>query len=128
MPSCVPPASDRPLVILVDDDEALRSAVKFSLELEGYQVATCGSGEALLLHDLPDRNACLVVDERLPGLSGLATLAQLRRRNVALPALLITTNPRATLREAAAAAGVPIVEKPLMGDGLAGSIRAALGG
>jgi hypothetical protein len=50
----------------------------------------------------------------------------LRRRNVTLPALLITTNPNRSLRNAARAADVPIVEKPLLGDTLLRSIRAAL--
>lgn len=120
------PSVSHPLVILVDDDPAVRSALKFSLELEGYQVETCASGEALLAHHLPDHDACLVIDERLPGIGGLQALDELRRRNVSLPAVLITSNPKGILRQAAAAAGVPIVEKPLLGDGLSGMIREAL--
>jgi FixJ family two-component response regulator len=115
-----------PLVLIVDDDSALRSALKFALELEGFRVDACDSGEALLAYDLPDDDACLVIDERLPGVNGLEALRQLRARDVALPAVLITTNPQPTLRAAAAAAGVPIVEKPLLNDALLGSIRAAL--
>jgi FixJ family two-component response regulator len=121
------PTAARPLVILVDDDEALRSALKFSLELDGYDVATCSSGEDLLDQHLPGGHACLVIDERLPGIAGLDALAQLRRRNVHLPALLITSTPRPALRRKAAAAGVPIVEKPLLCDALSASIREALG-
>ncbi|WP_334162932.1 response regulator transcription factor [Phenylobacterium sp.] len=123
----VVPSAARPLVIIVDDDPAVRSSLAFSLELEGFQVDSCESGEALLLRELPDRHTCLVVDERLPGISGLQALAQLRGRQVGLPALLITSNPKPATREAAAAAGVPIVEKPLLCDALSGSIRAALG-
>lgn len=123
----VVPSAARPLVIIVDDDPAVRSSLTFSLELEGFQVDSCESGEALLLRNLPDQHTCLVVDERLPGISGLQALAQLRGRQVGLPALLITSNPKPATREAAAAAGVPIVEKPLLCDALSGSIRAALG-
>lgn len=115
-----------PVVVLVDDDSALRNALAFSLELEGFDVKTCESGEALLALELPTNNACLVIDQRLPGITGLRALDQLRRREVDLPALLITTNPKAALRTAAARAGVPIVEKPLLGDGLVVSIRDAL--
>ena len=122
----VVPSAARPLVIIVDDDPAVRSSLTFSLELEGFQVDSCESGEALLLRNLPDHHTCLVVDERLPGISGLQALAQLRGRQVGLPALLITSNPKPATREAAAAAGVPIVEKPLLCDALSGSIRAAL--
>lgn len=120
------PTPEQPLVVLVDDDRALLSALKFSLELEGFQVAACASGEDLLALDLPGHDTCLVIDERLPGITGLRVIEHLRRQDVRLPALLITTNPSATFRAAAARSGAPIVEKPLLGDGLVRSIRAAL--
>lgn len=120
-------ASPRPpLVIIVDDDTAVRTALEFTLELEGFEVATCGSGEALLLCELPASHACLVIDERLPGISGLAALGQLRTRQVALPAILVTSNPSPATRAAAKAIGTPILEKPLFGDALSAAIRAAL--
>ncbi|MEW5685388.1 MAG: response regulator [Pseudomonadota bacterium] len=118
----------RPAVLVVDDDAAVRSALAFSLELQGLDVTTCESGEALLLSDLPAADACLVIDERLPGISGMETVRRLRDRNVALPAILITTNPGPGLREAAREAGVPIVEKPLIGDALVAAICRALKG
>lgn len=116
----------RPIVLVVDDDAAVRSSLAFSLELQGFDVATCESGEALLVSDLPSGGACLVIDERLPGISGMETLRQLRQREVTLPAILVTSHPKPDLRAAAAAAGVPIVEKPLIGDALMTSIRRAL--
>lgn len=115
-----------PKVLLVEDDAALRAAVTFSLELEGFEVDAFDCAEALLLNLPQHRMACLVLDQKLPGLSGLAALAQLRSQAVDLPALLITSNPDRALRSAAASAGVTIVEKPLLGDGLVESIRAAL--
>ncbi|HEY9219585.1 MAG TPA: response regulator [Phenylobacterium sp.] len=115
-----------PKVLLVDDDRALRNALTFSLELDGFEVLPFDSAEALLAAPLPDRGACLVLDERLPGMGGMAALAQLRARCVELPALLITSNPVASLRRAAAEAGVVIVEKPLFGDVLSDSIRRSL--
>ena len=121
--------SESPLVVVVDDDAAVRSALQFTLELEGFRVETWDSGEALLLRQgLPQSDACLVIDERLPGISGLETLRQLRQRQVSLPVILITSHPRPPFRAAAAAAGVPILEKPLMGDSLMTSIRTALAG
>ena len=117
---------ERPLVLVVEDDRALSSALNFSLDLEGYDVRIFGTGEELLTSPLPPTRACLVIDERLPGVTGLNTVRELRRRGVALPAVLITTNPSSALRRAAAAAAVPIVEKPLLGDALIGEIRAAL--
>ncbi|PZQ63915.1 MAG: response regulator [Phenylobacterium zucineum] len=117
----------RPAVLVVDDDDAVRSALAFSLDLQGLDVTTFESGEALLIHDLPAAHACLVLDERLPGISGMETVRQLRDRSVALPAILVTTNPGPSLRAAAREAGVPIVEKPLLGDALVAAIRRALG-
>ncbi|HEY8616327.1 response regulator transcription factor [Phenylobacterium sp.] len=128
MPARSTPSPELPLVIVVDDDPAVRSSLQFALELEGFAVETLDCGEALLTRDLPERDACLVLDERMPGIGGLAALARLRGRQVALPALLITSNPKRAVRQAAAAAGVPIVEKPLVGDALSGWIRAALRG
>lgn len=122
------PIGAAPKILLVDDDSALLDALRFSLELEGFEVETFSSGEALLLRDAPPEDACLVLDEKLPGVGGLATLRQLRERNVGLPALLITSHPNPALRAAAAKAGVRIVEKPLMGDALVESIRTAMDG
>ncbi|WP_083770973.1 response regulator [Phenylobacterium zucineum] len=124
MPPSRPPLP--PLIVIVDDDPGLAGGLKFSLEAEGYRVETLETGEALLLRDLPEADCCLVVDERLPGISGLNALAQLRRRGVDLPALLITSNPSPVLRDAAAAAGTPIIEKPLLGDALLQPIADAL--
>lgn len=119
-------SSAPPKILLVDDDAALCDALQFALELEGFVVETYASAEALSgRHDLPGEG-CLVVDYRLPGIDGLALLRNLRRRDVRLPALLITSNPAASLQRQAARLGVPIVEKPLLGDALLSSIRSAL--
>ena len=120
------PTAERPLVVVVEDDTALCGALNFSLDLEGYDVRIFGTGEDLLASQLPITHACLVIDERLPGVTGLDALRELRRRGILLPALLITTNPTAVLRRAAAEAEVPIVEKPLLGDTLMREIRSAL--
>jgi FixJ family two-component response regulator len=76
--------------------------------------------------DLPFSGACLVLDERLPGISGLGALARLRERQVRLPAILMTSHPNLSLRLAAQRAGTPILEKPLLGDVLSDAIRVAL--
>lgn len=122
-PTCPP---DAPTVFVVDDDEAVRAALGFALEMQGFNARTCESGEALLLQQLPPSRACLVVDQRLPGITGLETLRQLRDREVALPAVIVTSNPKPELRAAAADMGVPILEKPLLGDTLTNFIRTAL--
>lgn len=120
-----PPA--RPTIYVVDDDAAVRRALAFALDLDGFAVETFESGEALLLRAPPTAPGCLVIDERLPGISGLDTLRQLRARQVALPALFVTSHPKPSFRDAAAKAGAPIVEKPLEGATLISAIQLLLG-
>lgn len=115
-----------PTVLVVDDDAAVRRALEFALDLEGLSVETFDSGEALLLREPPSGSTCLVLDERLPGISGMETLRQLRDRTIDLPAILITSHPGRALREAAAHAGVPILEKPLLGETLVAAIHDVL--
>jgi FixJ family two-component response regulator len=75
---------------------------------------------------LPDGDACLVVDEHLPGLSGLATIQRLRAVGVRLPAILLTSRPSPALRGIAGGAGAHLLEKPLVGDLLPLQVRAAI--
>jgi FixJ family two-component response regulator len=113
--------------VLVDDDPALLHALSFAFETEGYDVRSFADAEALLADsEAPAGSVCLVLDQRLPGMSGLALLAKLRAQNVAAPAILITTNPPSAVRREAEAAGVEIVEKPLLGADLADKVRAAV--
>lgn len=119
-------SAPRPVVVLVDDDPAVAHAVEFAFGLEGLDVRGYRDGESLLAScDLPPRG-CLVLDYKLPGVDGLELLALLRQRGVRMPAVLITTNPRPLLQLEAAAAGVPIVEKPLLSDALLTTVRNAL--
>jgi two-component system, LuxR family, response regulator FixJ len=116
-----------PVVLIVDDDQAVRNSLKFSLEIEGFAVRTYGGPEDLLVDpDLPE-HGCLVLDYRLPGMSGLQLLGKLRERNVMLPALLITTHPSRAVRGEASRAGVLLIEKPLLGESLMDGIRQAIG-
>jgi FixJ family two-component response regulator len=117
-------AAEKPLVVVVDDDPAVRSSLAFSLETEGFAVRTFANGNELL-RDVP-RARCFVIDYKLPGMNGLDVLAELRRRQIAAPAILITTHPNATVRQRAASSRTVLIEKPLLGDTLFQEIRAAL--
>ena len=115
----------KPIIFIVDDDPAVRSSLKFSLELEGYLVRLCANAAALLGEPDLSQSRCFVVDLKLPGMDGLDLLDELRRRNITAPAVLITSHPSRRTRERAARDGVPIVEKPLLGNMLSDSIREA---
>jgi CheY-like chemotaxis protein len=113
------------LVAIVDDDSAVCSSLKFSLELEGFRARTFANGaEFLAAGDFGAFN-CLVIDQRMPGMSGMELIARLRDQKVRTPAILIISHPNAALSARAAAAGVPIVEKPLLGNVLVEKIREA---
>lgn len=114
-----------PSIVLVDGDPAVANAIQFAFELEGIEVRAFADAESLLAVG-PPTTRCLVLDYNLPGMDGLDLLARLREAKVAAPAILVTTNPRAVLRERASAAGVSIIEKPLLTDALLDSVRAVL--
>ena len=120
-----PAASSHPSVVVVEDDPDLLSALTFAFEIEGFEVRAYPDAEAVAaVGDVP-ADACLVLDVRLPGMDGLALLEQIRSRFGERPALMITT-PTADIVRRAAAAGVAIVEKPLLSDSLIRQVRSML--
>lgn len=115
-----------PIVLIVDDDAAVRSSLQFCLEIEGFMVRTYSSG-ADLLNDLNmPQTGCLVIDYRLPKMNGLDLLSELRRRSIELPAILVTTHPSMAVRAQTAAAGAVLIEKPLLNEALLEGIRAVM--
>lgn len=117
---------DKDVVVVVDDDPAVCSSLEFSLQVEGFNVQTYASGAELLQQDRLPARGCVIIDYFLPGMNGLEVAMALRRRRVSLPIILITTHPNRLLRQSAAAEGIEIVEKPLLGNLLSERIRAAV--
>jgi FixJ family two-component response regulator len=116
----------RSIIIVVDDDVAVRDSLKFSLEVEGFSVRVFPRGTDLLREpDLP-RCACLIIDQNMPGITGLDVVARLRERQIGVPAILITGHPSPALTTRARSAGIPIVEKPFLGNALIDNIRAVM--
>jgi FixJ family two-component response regulator len=115
----------RPVIAVVDDDPAVCGSLKFALELDGFAVRTFHSG-AELLHagGLKDCN-CFVVDQRMPGMTGMELADALRERLVLTPVILLISHPNAALSARALKAAIPIVEKPLLGNALVERIREA---
>jgi FixJ family two-component response regulator len=114
-------------VLIVDDDPAVRAALKFALEMEGFEVQLYDGPQTLLADaNLPER-ACLVVDYRMPEIDGIELVDRLRSRNVMLPVILISGRVSNQLRNLAQQSGLTrVLEKPLSDDALVENIRGAL--
>jgi FixJ family two-component response regulator len=119
-------ASPHRLIVIVDDDAAVRDSLKFTLVIEGFAVRTYTDAEQLLAETHLPHFDCLIVDQNMPGMNGLALVSALRDRRITAPAILITSHPNALLRERAGAAGVSIVEKPFLSSALLDGVRRSL--
>ncbi|SHF67319.1 two component transcriptional regulator, LuxR family [Kaistia soli DSM 19436] len=84
------PQAAAPLVIVVDDDLGVREALSSLFRSVGLEVALFGSAAELLAAKLPDRPRCLVLDIRLPGVSGLDFQAQLANSALDMPIIFMT--------------------------------------
>lgn len=114
-------------VIVVDDDAAVRNSLKFALELEGFDVRVYEGGREVLADEVLDSAGCLVVDQYMPGMTGVELVDRLRERYVDIPAILITAKASDELRLSAALSGIrQVLEKPLEDGALVEGIRGAI--
>jgi two-component system, LuxR family, response regulator FixJ len=120
--------AEAPLIVVIDDDPAVCNSLKFSLELEGFVVRVYRSGAEFLASESLTECKCFVIDQRMPGMSGMEVITELRGRKVSTPAILIISQPNKVLSARAAEARVPIVEKPLLSNALVDKIREVCAG
>lgn len=116
-------ATPHRVVVLVEDDPAVLSSLKFALELDGYRVRAYTTAESVLRDAESFGNCCFVIDQNLAGIEGLDVLAALRARGLQDPAILLISTANEKLRARAAKALVPIVEKPFLTNELFERIR-----
>jgi FixJ family two-component response regulator len=81
---------ESPVVLVVDDDAAVRESLGDLLSSVGISAMLFGSTQELLDAGLPDRPACLVLDLRLPGASGLELQSRLAEMGIAIPIIFVT--------------------------------------
>ncbi len=114
-------------VLVVEDDESMREAIESLLAAAAMDSVMYESAEALLADGVGgDAAACVVSDLKLPGLSGLELLCELRARGTRLPLILVTAHDSPSLRAEAARQGVAAyLAKPFLGSQLLTAIRAA---
>ena len=120
-------ASERPLAILVDDDAAVLEALSELLNSVGVETMPFTSTTALLATDPPDRPACLVLDVRMPGLSGLDLQQHLSARGVDRPIIFLTGHGDIPMSVQAMKAGaVDFLTKPVRDQTLIDAVYAAI--
>ena len=101
------------IIYLVDDDEALRDSLAWLLESQGFKVAAFASAEDFLKAWRPEFNGCLLLDVRMPGMSGLELHERLRAQYSTLPIIFITGHGDVPMAVAALKKGaVDFIEKP----------------
>jgi FixJ family two-component response regulator len=102
------------IVAVVDDDDEVRDVLRVLLESAGHSVETYKSGSDFLTNARLDEIACLVVDQRMPEMSGVEVISTIARRGATIPALLITGAHDPEITHAAETLGaMTVLEKPL---------------
>lgn len=111
-------------IAVVDDDEAVRHALKFMLQTAGHYVETFTDAEAFLESDIA-KFAKLIFDQNMPGLSGLELAARLRAEGIRTPIMLVTSAPSPAISHRAAELGVDyVLEKSADADALLSFVSA----
>ncbi|WP_462330375.1 response regulator FixJ [Thiohalocapsa halophila] len=114
-------------VFVVDDDQAMRSSLQWLIESMGMRVETYDSAQAFLDAYYPGRAGCLLLDVRMPGMSGLELQAYLAKREHRIPVIIITGHGDVAMAVKAMKNGaVDFIEKPFDDEALVVSIRNAL--
>jgi FixJ family two-component response regulator len=119
--------SPSPIVFVVDDDASVREALGSLIESTGMRVQTFASAQDFLLHKRPETPACLVLDVRLPGLSGLELQRKLAPARMRLPIIFITGHGDIPMSVRAMKAGaMEFLPKPFGDEQLLEAIRQAI--
>jgi len=116
-----------PVVFVVDDDASVRSSLKFLLSTVGLHVESFDSADTFLHKNPPDAPSCLVLDVRLPGLSGLDFQRELAARKISIPIVFLTGHGDIPMSVRAMKAGaVEFLTKPFRDQDLLDAVRIAL--
>lgn len=118
---------ENPVVHVVDDDPAIRKALERSLGKHGYTVLTYASAESFLESYKPGQPACLVLDVRMPGMSGLELQERLSDYSEVLPIIFITGHGDIPMSVRAIKEGaIEFLEKPYLVENLLAKIKDGL--
>ncbi|KRT54964.1 response regulator transcription factor [endosymbiont of Ridgeia piscesae] len=119
--------SSEPTVFVVDDDQAMRNSLKWLIESVAMKVETFASANAFIESYYPGRSGCLLLDVRMPGMSGLELQEYLQRNSIPIPVIIITGHGDVPMAVRAMKAGaIDFIEKPFNDELLLESIRHAI--
>jgi FixJ family two-component response regulator len=111
--SIAPAPIPQPVIYVIDDDEALRDSLAWLLESSGRKVETHASGEAFLEAWHLGLSGCILLDVRMPGMSGLELFEQLQSRHCELPVIFMTGHGDVPMAVSALKKGAAdFIEKP----------------
>jgi two-component system response regulator FixJ len=117
----------KPVVHVIDDDDAVRESLEFLLGAAGLTVRSYAAAEEFLARAADIEPGCIVTDVRMPGLSGLDLLHRLNQRNLPFPVIVMTGHGDVPLAvEAMKAGALDFIEKPFDDEVMIGAVRAAL--
>jgi FixJ family two-component response regulator len=120
-------ATAGPKVLVIDDDESMREAIERLLGAAGFEPVAYASAEAVLASGAGSEAVCVICDLKLPAMSGLELLAELRARGQRQPLILITAYDEPGLGEDAIRRGAAAyLVKPFRGTALLAAVRAAI--
>jgi FixJ family two-component response regulator len=119
--------SENPLIAIVDDDVSMRGALRRFLRSVGFKAAEFASAEEFLRAGQLQNTDCVIVDVRMPGMSGLELQQHLATTNCLIPLIFITAHGDEEARARALRAGaVDFLYKPFSDAVLLGAIQSAL--
>ncbi|MGD8412579.1 MAG: response regulator transcription factor [Candidatus Latescibacterota bacterium] len=117
----------RPTIYVVDDDHSVRESTELLLKSVGFNVRTFGSARDLLEADIRRDNGCLVLDVRMPGMSGLDLQEELASKHPPLPVIFVTGHGTVPMSVRAMKAGaVDFLQKPFEEQDLLDAINRAI--
>jgi len=119
--------SDKAVVHVIDDDEAMRQSLAFLLGTVGMKVQTYESAMAFLAVAPEIKSGCIITDVRMPEVSGLDLLRRVRELELGIPVIMITGHGAVPLAvEAMKIGALDFLEKPFDDEVLLASVRSAL--
>jgi FixJ family two-component response regulator len=115
------------MIYVIDDDESVRKAFKRLLRSVNYEVETFGCAEEFLQSQRPNKNSCIIIDIKMPGLTGFDLQRELEAQGSRIPVIVISASDDAQVREQARELGAAaFFRKPIDDQALLDAISWAI--